>query len=295
MSGAYIGGRGAVREKRRRCSAPDLGDTSPPDGSCRVTRSAKSASKREDLAIQDAEILPLAACAALLRGKSAVGDEARAVFEVRRLEGVGEPPNPTSNGLSAQNATKNFLKSSSRADHFFLSVIIKLSSLAAWLWIASIAASVAVPWTLQHGVANTVSEFWGTFLHANFPILNRQTLMSCVNTAATCGDSHHLLSVLLVRHMLHPVHHLAIFSFLNSNVCHRCCGSRAVPVFLARSEPDHISGMDLLDRSTVSLRPSRSCGDYQRLPKGMRVPCSPRTWLKRDTRAGNQRRVRSCK
>jgi len=68
-----------------------------------------------------------------------------------------------------------------------------------------------------------------------------------------------------------------------------------VPVLLARSEPDHISGMDLLDRSTVSLRPSRSRGDYQRLAEGVRVPCSPRARLKSDTRTGNQRGVRSCK
>lgn len=41
-----------------------------------------------------------------------------------------------------------------------------------------------------------------------------------------------LLPILLLAHLLQPVHHFAVFLFLNRDVRHGHCRSSAVPVFL---------------------------------------------------------------
>src|SRR5438270_13675618 len=76
--------------------------------------------------------------------------------------------------------------------------------------------------------------------------------------AAGNENTTHISSfpILLVRNMLHPVHHLAVFPLLNGDVRHGCCGNGAVPVLLARCKPDHVAWMDFLDRSTQALYPS---------------------------------------
>jgi hypothetical protein len=54
--------------------------------------------------------------------------------------------------------------------------------------------------------------------------------------------------------VLHPVDDLAVERFRNRNMRHRCGRRRAVPVLLARREPDDITRPDLLDRPTLALR-----------------------------------------
>src|SRR3954465_14215442 len=78
--------------------------------------------------------------------------------------------------------------------------------------------------------------------------------------AASNENTTHISSfpILLVRNMLHPVHHLAVFPLLNGDVRHGCCGSGAVPVLLAGCKPDHISRMDLLNWTALALSPSRT-------------------------------------
>ena len=46
----------------------------------------------------------------------------------------------------------------------------------------------------------------------------------------------------------------------------------AVPVLLARREPDHVAGPDLLDRSTLALNPAAAGRDDQGLAERMGVP-----------------------
>jgi hypothetical protein len=54
-------------------------------------------------------------------------------------------------------------------------------------------------------------------------------------------------------------------------------GTATMPVFLARREPDHIAGMDFLDRSHFALNPAAAGGDNESLAERVLVPCSPRT------------------
>src|SRR4051812_37448736 len=72
-------------------------------------------------------------------------------------------------------------------------------------------------------------------------------------------------SVLFIGDVLHPVHHLAIFSFLNGNVRHGCTRRRSVPVLLIGRNPDDISGMDFLDRTALALCPPAASGDNESL------------------------------
>jgi len=49
--------------------------------------------------------------------------------------------------------------------------------------------------------------------------------------------------------------------------------------------------VNLLNRAALPLRPSTAGRDNQRLAKGMRVPCGPRSRLKCDAGTSNKRRV----
>src|SRR4030088_2369093 len=64
------------------------------------------------------------------------------------------------------------------------------------------------------------------------------------------------LAVLLVGNLLHPVHHLPILLYLNSDVRYGSSLRGAMPVLLAVREPDHVTGSDLLDRYTFALSPA---------------------------------------
>src|SRR5436305_1785145 len=101
--------------------------------------------------------------------------------------------------------------------------------------------------------------------------------------------------ILLVADLFHPVDDLAVLLFLNGNMRHGSGGGGAVPVLLARREPDHITGADLLNQSTFALSPAASRCDDKSLTKRMRVPCGPRTRLKRHTGALNKRWIRRLK
>src|SRR4051812_7072063 len=60
-------------------------------------------------------------------------------------------------------------------------------------------------------------------------------------------------------------------------------------MFLARREPDNITGGDLLDWAALALHEAKARGNDQRLPKRMRVPRGARTGLEGDARAHNAR------
>src|ERR1700722_1537905 len=98
-------------------------------------------------------------------------------------------------------------------------------------------------------------------------------------------------SVLLVADVLHPVHRLAAGSLLNGDVSHGRRWRRPVPVFLSWREPDHIPGVNLLDRGTFPLNPSTACRDNQCLSERMRMPGGTRSRLKGDAGATDKRRV----
>src|ERR1019366_9502738 len=66
--------------------------------------------------------------------------------------------------------------------------------------------------------------------------------------------------VLIVADLFQPVHGLAIEPLLNRDVRHRRGGRRAVPVFLAGRKPDHVTGPDLLDGPSPTLRATGAGG-----------------------------------
>ena len=68
-----------------------------------------------------------------------------------------------------------------------------------------------------------------------------------------------------------------------------------MPVFLAAREPDHIARPYFLDRINPALHAAASSGDDEGLTEGMGMPGCPRTRLKGDAGALNERRIRSLK
>ena len=98
--------------------------------------------------------------------------------------------------------------------------------------------------------------------------------------------------VLFVANLLHPVDGLAVELFLDCDVRHRRGRCSAMPVLLARREPNHIAGLDFLDRSALALGPAATGRDNQRLTKRVRMPSRPGARLKRD--AGAAARAGAC-
>src|SRR5437879_5309016 len=72
-------------------------------------------------------------------------------------------------------------------------------------------------------------------------------------------------AVLFVADLFHPVHDLAVESFLNRDVRHGCCRCCAMPMFQSWWEPHHVAGTDFLNRSALSLRPAATACDNERL------------------------------
>ncbi len=73
--------------------------------------------------------------------------------------------------------------------------------------------------------------------------------------------------VLFVADRFHPVNDLAVELFLNSDVGHGCGWRGAVPMFLSRREPDHVTRSNVLDWTTPALDPATASRHDQRLAK----------------------------
>src|SRR5205809_3890725 len=82
-----------------------------------------------------------------------------------------------------------------------------------------------------------------------------------------------LLPILLIADLLHPVDGFAVEIFMDSNVRHGGGWRRAMPVLLARREPDHITGPDFFNRIAFALHPAAAGRDNERLTKRMCMPC----------------------
>jgi hypothetical protein len=103
------------------------------------------------------------------------------------------------------------------------------------------------------------------------------------------------LPILLLAHLLHPVHHLAIFLFLNGDVRHGCGWACAVPVFFSGGEPDDVSGAYLFNGAAFALAPSAAGCDDEGLAERMRVPGRPRAGFKGYVGTLDKCRVRRLK
>jgi hypothetical protein len=62
--------------------------------------------------------------------------------------------------------------------------------------------------------------------------------------------------ILLLADLFHPVSRLAVERLIDGNVRHRRGWRGAVPMLLARRDPDHVARPDLLDRAAPALRPA---------------------------------------
>jgi hypothetical protein len=102
-------------------------------------------------------------------------------------------------------------------------------------------------------------------------------------------------SVLLIADLFQPVDYLAVLLFLNGDVRHGRGWRGAVPMFLARREPDHVTRVDFLNRSAPALCPAATGRDDERLAERVRVPRSPRAWLESYAGALNECRIRRLK
>src|SRR6516225_10445187 len=103
------------------------------------------------------------------------------------------------------------------------------------------------------------------------------------------------IAVLLVGHLLHPLHGFAIEFFLYRNVCHRSIWCSAVPVLHPRRNPDNIALSNLLDRTSPLLNPACALRHDQDLTERMRMPCAARTGLERNFPATCARWIASRK
>ena len=92
------------------------------------------------------------------------------------------------------------------------------------------------------------------------------------------------LSILFIAHLLHPLDDLAVKLLLDRDMRHRCSRRGAMPVLLARREPDYVTRSNFFNRTTLPLSPAAARSDNERLTKRMRMPRRPRTGLKGDTR-----------
>src|SRR5580704_4102928 len=98
-------------------------------------------------------------------------------------------------------------------------------------------------------------------------------------------------AVLPIADLFHPVDHLAVFLLLNGDVRHGCSRRGTVPVLLAGGEPDHITGMDLLDRSAFALSPAATSRDDESLTERMGMPRCPCARLESYARTLNKCRI----
>src|SRR5579863_1404403 len=96
--------------------------------------------------------------------------------------------------------------------------------------------------------------------------------------------------VFLVANFFHPIDSLSIERLGDGDVRHCRSGCCAMPMLLTGFEPSHVTWTNLLNWSALSLHPSASIGDDQRLTEWMSMPCGTSTGLERHNPASDPRR-----
>src|SRR5947209_6775984 len=150
------------------------------------------------------------------------------------------------------------------------------------------ASAAARPMPLAAPVTNATFPpklpFWFLAISCSFPssLLPRDRATRCV----MAGSRANSLVVLLVADLLHPVHRLAVERLLDGDVGHGRGRRGAVPVLLARREPDHVAGPNLLDRASPALRQAAAGRHDESLPERVRVPGGAGAGLEGDAGSG---------
>lgn len=104
-----------------------------------------------------------------------------------------------------------------------------------------------------------------------------QPVQPALLATGTQPDLH--TPILLVRHILEPVHRLSIERFLNGDMGHPRIGRCPMPVLFTRREPHHVAGADLAQFSAPALGEAAAGGDDQGLAERVRVPGRARAGL----------------
>jgi hypothetical protein len=94
------------------------------------------------------------------------------------------------------------------------------------------------------------------------------------------------VAILIVGDLFHPLDHLTVEILLNGDMRHGGGWRRAMPMLLARREPDHIAGMNLFNQTDLALHPPATGCDHQGLTQRVSVPCCSSAGLERDTGTG---------
>src|SRR5271166_237996 len=94
------------------------------------------------------------------------------------------------------------------------------------------------------------------------------------------------LAILFVAHVFQPIDDLTVELFLDGDMRHGRGRRGTVPMLLARREPDHVTGMDFLDRAALPLDPAATGDDDEGLPQRVGVPRRPGRGLERDAGTG---------
>src|SRR5262249_61439459 len=95
--------------------------------------------------------------------------------------------------------------------------------------------------------------------------------------------------ILLIADVLEPLHVLAVERLLQRDMDHPGARPGAVPMLLARWNPDRVAGADFVDRSAPGLHAPRSGDDVQRLAERMGVPGGARARLEAHARPADAR------
>src|SRR5262245_37023183 len=75
------------------------------------------------------------------------------------------------------------------------------------------------------------------------------------NVEAVPPSRNRSFTILVVADLFHPFDGFTVEIFLNGDVCHGGGWRCAMPMLLARREPDHITGMNHFNRTAFALHP----------------------------------------
>src|SRR5664280_2895150 len=113
----------------------------------------------------------------------------------------------------------------------------------------------------------------------NVSLFRRSRALDRLTGRQPAASARGLGLVLLVGHRLQPRHMLAALMFLHGDVLHAVLGRGAVPVLLARRNPDRVAGTHRTDRTAPGLHVADAGGDMQSLSQRMGMPGGARARL----------------
>src|SRR5271165_7632044 len=145
----------------------------------------------------------------------------------------------------------------------------------------------AIAWPIEPAPITTITLLMKVSFQGQHPRSGRRAIQTHRHRLSAPGSVHrpslHPHRVLLVRHLLQPGHCGAVLHLSDGDMRHGAVRRRAVPVLLARLEPDDVAGSGLLDRGAFPPHAAETGDDHQRLAERVRMPRGTRARLKGDS------------